>query len=242
MTETGSKNLPGAVKDRLRRRLLRLRFLLFQRHRQNRLVMERVAGHPIIVLPTVFNPALFFSSGLFAATLRSIDLKPETKVLEVGTGSGLLSIVAAERSGNVTATDINPDSVRCARINVLMNGCEGRVETLQGDLFDSVAGRRFDMILCNPPHFRGRPRDFLDAAWRSEDFAERFAGRVGEHLGPDGSVLIILSSVGDERGFLKAMDEGGFARNVAGRRDLFGEILTVHRFRRARPLIDANEG
>ena len=48
-----------------------MRFLLFQRHRHNRVVLETIAGKPILVLPEVLNPKLFFTGEFFAETLRA---------------------------------------------------------------------------------------------------------------------------------------------------------------------------
>ena len=60
---------------------------------------------------------------------------------------------------HVTAVDINPDAVRCARINALQHHLETCIEVRQGDLFEPVQGERFDLVLFNPPFFRGQPRN-----------------------------------------------------------------------------------
>ena len=79
-------------------------------------------------------------------------------MLDLGTGSGVGAVFAAQWAGQVVAVDVNPAAVRCARINVLLHGVEDRVDVLQGDLFEPVAGERFDVILFNPPYFPGQPR------------------------------------------------------------------------------------
>ena len=65
-------------------------------------------------------------------------------ILDLGTGSGIGALFAARAGCLVTAVDINPEAVRCARINALMNRLEERVQVLEGDLFAPVAGRRSD--------------------------------------------------------------------------------------------------
>src|SRR2546421_477250 len=112
------------------KRLLYARFLLFQRHRYGRLVLERVSGQPLLVLPQVFNPGLFASGRLLAEQIaqRTDLLSPGARVLDLGTGSGICAFAAAGKAHSVLATDINPQAVRCARINVLLNQLEQRVD------------------------------------------------------------------------------------------------------------------
>ena len=141
---------------RIKRGLLAWRFRLWQRQRYDRLVLERIDGQPFVILPQVFNPALFEASTFLARTLNLIPLAPETSVLDLGTGSGLNAIMAAHRSCCVTASDINPEAVRCAHINALLNHVEERVEIFEGDLFAPLIDRRFDVIVFNPPFFAAR--------------------------------------------------------------------------------------
>jgi hypothetical protein len=72
--------------------------------------------------------------------------------LDLGTGSGILSMVAARFSDTVVATDLNQRAVTFASFNAGLNGVEN-VEVLAGDCFAPVIGRRFDLILSNPPFF-----------------------------------------------------------------------------------------
>ncbi len=72
--------------------------------------------------------------------------------LDLGTGSGILSLGAAKFSDTVVATDLNGRAVSFAAFNAKLNGVEN-IEVLTGDCFAPVAGRRFDLILSNPPFF-----------------------------------------------------------------------------------------
>lgn len=222
-------HLGQALVRQVWRGALRARFLLTQRHRHNRLALERVAGRPLLVLPGVFNPALFFSSELLAGALDARLVPPGCAALDLGTGSGVGAIAAAQWAARVVAVDINPEAVRCARINALLNNVDGRVEVRQGDLFAPVAGERFDVALFNPPYFSGAPRDMLDTAFRSPGIAERFARGLPEHLAPGGSALVVLSSVGDEAGFLGAFRAAGLGASPVARRSIVSETLTVYR-------------
>jgi len=147
----------------------------------------------------------------------------------MGTGSGVGAVFAARRASRVVAVDINPHAVRCARINALLNGVEDTVEAREGDLFTPVEGERFDVILFNPPYFRGAPRDPLDHAWRSLNVVERFAAQLGKHLTPTGYALVVLSTDGDTPAFLAAFASNGLDVTVAARTELINETLTIYR-------------
>lgn len=209
--------------------LLWWRFQLFQRRRYNRLVLEYIDGRPFVILPQVFNPALFEASTFLARTLASVPLARDASVLDLGTGSGLNAIVAAQQTQQVTASDSNPEAVRCARINVLLNQVDDRVEVLEGDLFAPIGDRRFDVIAFNPPFFRGEPRNRLDQAWRSPDVIERFAAGLSQHLTPDGDALVIYSSLADEAALRRAFAAHGLQYEVVAQRDVITEVLTIYR-------------
>jgi release factor glutamine methyltransferase len=221
------------VRARLTHLYLRSRFLLFQRHRHRRLVLERFAGHPLVVLPEVFNPNLFITTPFFATTLSPELVPPSSDVLDIGTGSGALAIVAAHLGRSVTAVDINPHAVRCARLNVLLNRCDDRVAVVEGDMFAPLGGRRFDVVLCNPPFYRGEPRDAWDASWRSPDFFGRFASSLADHLTPRGHALVLLSSRAEADGFLPRCHTSGLATDMLRRRQTALESFTVYRIRKA---------
>lgn len=78
--------------------------------------------------------------------------RPSRATLDLGTGSGILSLSAARFSETVVATDLNARAVACARFNAGLNDVEN-IEVLVGDCFAPVAQRRFDLILSNPPFF-----------------------------------------------------------------------------------------
>jgi methylase of polypeptide subunit release factors len=80
--------------------------------------------------------------------------------LDLGTGSGILSLNAARFSDVVVATDLNQRAVSCARFNSRLNDVTN-IEVTGGDCFAPVAGRRFDLILSNPPFFITPKGDYL---------------------------------------------------------------------------------
>ncbi len=80
--------------------------------------------------------------------------------LDLGTGSGVLALLAARHCGQAVATDKNPRAVAFARWNARLNGVKN-VSFLEGDLFSPVEGETFDLVLCNPPFVLAPSVDFL---------------------------------------------------------------------------------
>jgi release factor glutamine methyltransferase len=207
---------------------LRWRFRLLQRGRLDRVVVEEVAGRSIVVLPTVFNPRIFRSGAFFAESLAPALIPPGSSVLDLGTGSGVVGVVAATWAGWVVATDVNPEAVRCARINALLHHLDGRIEVRAGNLFDPVAGERFDVVLFNPPYYRGAPTTESDRAWRSEDDVERFARELASHLTPNGRSLVVLSTDGESEAFLASFQRAGLAVSAITSRQYANETFTMY--------------
>lgn len=212
-------------------------FFLMVRHqilgrRHGRLVLEWADGVPILVLPAVFNPVLFRTGSFLAETVARLypDGTGEGRAaLDMGTGSGIGAVFAARSGFRVVGVDVNPDAVRCARINAILNRLEDRIEIRSGDLFAPLGGgERFDLVLFNPPFFRGVPRDPPDRAWRSPDILERFAEGVPERLKPDGRVLLVLSTDGEGSALIAALERAGLRVEALDRRDLGNEVVRIY--------------
>jgi HemK-related putative methylase len=212
------------------RKWLTLRYRLLGR-RYNRLVIEWLDGVPLVVLPQVFNPVLLRTGAFLARTLVRLPLGAagaDLAVLDMGAGSGVGAVFAARRGARVVAVDINPEAVRCARMNALLNHLEERIEVREGDLFAPVAGLTFDLVLFNPPFYRGVPRSKLDQAWRGLDVFERFARGLAGALKPGGRALVVLSSDGDCQDMLAELEAAGFTVEALAQSDLINEVLTVY--------------
>lgn len=85
-----------------------------------------------------------------------VEPKPGDRVLDVGTGSGVIALILAKKSpqAKITGVEVQPDLAEAARANILKNDLEGRVTILQKDvrtLDNTAAGGPFDLILANPP-------------------------------------------------------------------------------------------
>lgn len=192
--------------------------------------VERVGDLRLVVRPTVANPRLLRSGAFFASVLDGGLISASSRVLDLGTGSGVCALRAARFARAVTAVDINRNAVHCARLNAGLNGLRSRLRVLHGDLFAPVQGQRFDLVMFNPPFVDEPAADARDAAWRGHGLARRFAADLDAHLAPGGVALLLLSSWGDAcPKFEAALREQGYALSVFAARRYLGETLTLLR-------------
>lgn len=112
------------------------------------------------------------------------------RALDLGTGNGIQALLAAAHCDQVVATDINPRAVDLARANAVRNGI-ANIEVRHGDLFEPVAGERFDLIVANPP-FVVSPDNDLRFRDGDADLCARLLGQVGAHLDDDGLALVMV--------------------------------------------------
>ena len=150
-------------------------------------------GISVKVLPGVFHPGLFLSTKIFIEFLETIELK-DKKVLELGAGSGLISLYCARKHACVTASDINTTAIEGIRQNALENN--ENVQVVLSDLFDSISVNEFDIILINPPYYAKTPKSIEENAWFCGSEFEYFY-KLFNHLGKVAShhytVFMILS-------------------------------------------------
>ncbi|MFQ5810536.1 MAG: methyltransferase [Armatimonadota bacterium] len=154
----------------------------------------------LTVLPFVYVPQDDSVVDLLAEGLGDVE---GARVLDMGTGTGVLAFVAARAGARVVATDNSPHAVENARRNVQRLGLGDRVEVRgPADLFDGVAGERFDLVIFNAPWVYGRPETLYDAAIYDEGFRviTGFMERVGDHLTEGGRVLLLYSNISELTG------------------------------------------
>lgn len=205
----------------------RIRRLLTMRDTAPRMV--HTAGLSLEIDPGVFDPLQYRSGTVLAEVVRRLNLEGRS-VLDLGTGSGIGAIVAALRGAKVTAGDISPQALECTERNA--DAYQVDVNLRTSDLFDGLSGARFDVILFNPPYFRGEPAGDADYAWRSPDVIERFARELPEHLTESGYALVVLSTDGACPEYLRTFDRAGFRLARVARRRFSNETLTVYRLAR----------
>jgi HemK-related putative methylase len=199
---------------------------------RSRLVLECVGQRSFVVMPGVFNPVTFRSGRLLAEFIdESPLLTPagaELKALDLGTGSGIQSIFLAARGYSVTAVDINPEAVLCARANASINRFDERIRVLESDLFSTVRDDVFDVVVFNPPFFAGSPQNALDLAWRGDGVLARFASGLADALSPAGLGLVIWSSHAPAESLLAPLERARLRAEIVREKRLGAEVLRIY--------------
>ena len=144
------------------------------------------------ISPQVFHPGFFFSTQLLLQYISKLPLQ-EKNFLELGCGSGLISIVAAKKEARVTATDINPVAVELLQKNSRQNKVEIRI--IQSDLFQDIPEQQFDIIAINPPYYKKKPVTAQDHAWFCGENGEYFSAlfdTIDNYVHNDTEILMVL--------------------------------------------------
>ncbi|MFF0066579.1 HemK2/MTQ2 family protein methyltransferase [Streptomyces sp. NPDC005279] len=193
-------------------------------------------GHigPVVAPARVYAPQE--DTLLLAEALERQPLRRGADVLDVGTGGGALALAAARRGACVTAVDRAWRAVLTTRINAALARLS--VEVLCGDLLAPVSGRRFDLILCNPPYVPapdpGLPRHGPAVAWDAGPDGRALVDRVidgaADLLRPGGVLLLVHSGLCGVVPTLARLNRSGLRAVVADRRYIpFGPVLTSRR-------------
>ena len=157
-----------------------------------------------VIVPRSYIGELMFS-GIFGGEDTSLieDVSQVASVLDLCTGSGCLAILAAGifPEADIDAADLSEAALEVARINVTDHDYLNRITLLQGDLWDAVEGRTYDLIIANPPYVAGPEVAAFPAEYGHEPIIAHIAGEDGleivrrildeaaEHLNPGGGLL-----------------------------------------------------
>ena len=144
---------------------------------------DTVRGFSLLIRPTVFHPKYFFSSTFLFDFVSTLNLSGK-QFLELGCGSGLISLLAYRKKALVTTTDINKAAVECTAINFTKNLANktNYFSVLKSDLFKEIPLTQFDVIVINPPYFFEEISTDEQLAWNcginGEYFEQLFSGLV----------------------------------------------------------------
>ena len=154
-------------------------------------------GTTIAVFPGVFHPGFFYSTKLLLKYFEDIDLRKKY-ILELGAGTGLISIFTANKGGYVTASDISLTAVYNIEKNVKMTNAN--VEVVHSDLFDDIPPRRYDYIIINPPYYKKSPASEKEFAWFGGDdfqYFRKLFSQLGNNSYENTKVIMVLSDEAD---------------------------------------------
>jgi release factor glutamine methyltransferase len=167
---------------------------------------------------------------------EKMRVEEDDAVLDMGTGCGILVVLAAEKAKSVLAVDINPYAIECAIKNAEMNGARERIEFRHGDLFQPIKpNEQFNLILFNSPYLPSEPdeeKSWVGKAWaggrNGRKIIDRFIMNAPNFLAAGGRIQLVQSSFSDVNRTLKMFSERSLrAMVVAQVKVAFESIVLV---------------
>lgn len=196
--QTVSAEQAGCIADLIERRIRERVPIAYLTHRM------WFGGHEFYVDERVLIPRSPIAELIEARFEPWIARERIHRLLDIGTGSGCIAIAAALALPNaqVDASDISADALEVTRINIARFQLEQRVRAVQSDVFDGLAGHRYDVIVSNPPYvgdeemaelpeeYSREPRMALHSGVDGLDITRRILQGARSHLAPHGILIV----------------------------------------------------
>jgi release factor glutamine methyltransferase len=189
------------------------------------------SGPLLLRVPGVYVPE--HDSYLLLRTVLAAEPLDGARVLDVGTGSGVVALGASlAGAADVTAVDVSRRAVFAARLNAVLNRV--RLRAVRGDLLAPVRDRQFDLILANPPYVPapdGPPgRHSAARAWDAGPdgrvLLDRICADAPGRLAPGGRLWLVHSALCGADRTLELLEAAGLAAEVVSTEDIpFGPVL-----------------
>jgi methylase of polypeptide subunit release factors len=189
----------------------RISELVVEAQQHKRTYVEPIGMFMVYIHPNVFSPKYQPESLWYAANISSI-VPRGSSFLEIGVGSGLVSMYAAASGAIVKGVDVNPDAVQTTQKNFQENNLKGTFDV--SDVFDNVLGT-FDFIFWNHPwQFDSAVREELKSEKTlDEDYKllTRFIAEAGNYLTTSGSILLGTSCYADSKRIEDIFSQNGYS-------------------------------
>jgi len=190
----------------------------------------------IFLHPEVYEPA----EDTFLM-LETIKIKPNQDVLEIGAGTGIISLYCAKKGTHVVCTDINPYAIQLIQRNIQENKekLPGTIEVRKGDLFNIInKDERFDVIIFNPPYLSTTIENKKNISpWYTRSFdggqtglreTKRFLKQLNQYLKKKTIAYFISSSFSNSKELQYILAESSFNQIIINQLRCDDEILSVH--------------
>jgi release factor glutamine methyltransferase len=181
----------------------------------------------------VFHPGIYFSTPIFLRFLGKMPLKG-AEVLDVGTGSGVLALFAAQQGAAVTAIDINPLAVETARANAAANGLS--MQVVHSDLMDALPAGTFELVLINPPYYprlAAHDAEYAFFAGAQLEYFDKLFQQLPAFSTENSKTWLILSEDCDWSAIHRKATVHGFSMNIIHRQKKWGELFFVAEARKS---------
>lgn len=145
-------------------------------------------------------------------------VEPGMSVLDVGTGTGLIALMAAQRgAGSVTAVEIDPCAAAQAARNAACSEWADKIEVVNADIAHFTVESKYDRIVCNPPYFRNSlrcPDAGRNAARHNDSLSYETLARCSAALLAPGGLLCLVLPYDHVDTFARCSAQEGFCMNL----------------------------
>jgi release factor glutamine methyltransferase len=175
------------------------------------------------VLPGVFHPGLFISTKVLLNFVNTLKFEGKS-FLELGAGTGIISILAAKKGAAVFASDISSKAVQNIELNAAKNNVQINIFT--SDLFKNIPYMQFDYIIINPPYYSRDPGEEEEYAWfcgSNFEYFKSLFNSLSNYIGKDSKVFMILSEVCDIQKIKSIGLENEFVWKIKIKKQFWGE-------------------
>lgn len=166
--------------------------------------------------------------------IDNLKVEDEMDVLEIGGGTGLVSIFASLKANQVTVTDINPHAIKCIEANIKLNK-KDNIHVLKSNLFENITST-YDLILFNTPYLpvdseEQNSDDIYSKAWDGgvdgRSVIDEFLHQVKNYLKPNALIQIVQSSLSDNQKTINILEQEGFKAEITAKEHIFFEDITL---------------
>lgn len=150
-------------------------------------------GLSVLVHPDVFPPHMTLSTKILLDFISEMELTRKL-FLELGCGSGIISLHAKKKGAIVTASDINETALEYLKNASERTGLE--LNCIKSDLFSNISEAKFDIIIVNPPYYPKAPSNIKQHAWycgENFEYFEAFFVQIKPYLTSNNKTYMILS-------------------------------------------------
>lgn len=175
------------------------------------------------VRPGVFHPGLFISTKILLDFVSDLELEKKT-FLELGAGSGIISILASKKGAIVYASDISSTAIENIKLNAEVNN--ETISVYKSDLFENMPELKFDYIVINPPYYKKDPINEAEHAWycgKNHEYFTRLFDSLANHIHKSSKVYMILSEVCDIEVVKKIGSDRKFFWELIQKKSVLGE-------------------
>lgn len=195
-------------------------------------------GYGFYVLKDVYEPAedTFLVAENLVASSNDV-------VLDMGTGCGILGVLAAKKAKTVVAVDVNPYAVHCAEMNAKLNNVRDKMDIRLGNLFESIReNEKFNLIIFNAPYIpseRSEQKSWIGRAWAGgpagREVIDQFIAQATRYLIETGRILLVQSTLSNIGETVRKLEKEGLkAAIIAKRKVAFETIVVVQAIRRSK--------